>query len=169
STSHSLSLDFLSLNRIDKARGSYPGGSLCQSNEGLSMLWLKLKAINGKIAQAAAVDYQSNIQPSKLKVDPDGFEDVDKTEKSMIQSCKSWPQYQHLLSEFRAQNEQTPQADDSSGLEVAPSADSAGDANELAETKPDPSTQFKPVRKVLVPPEPETYTVRLPVGITGRN
>ncbi|RZC71378.1 hypothetical protein C5167_034675 [Papaver somniferum] len=75
--------------------------------------------------------------------------------------------YQHRLSEFRAQNELTPQADDSSGQEVVPSADSAGDANELAETKPDPSAQFKPVRKVLVPPEPETYTVRLPEGITG--
>ncbi|KAI3964107.1 hypothetical protein MKW92_043387 [Papaver armeniacum] len=75
--------------------------------------------------------------------------------------------YQHRLSEFRAQNDLTPQADDSSGQEVVPSADSAGDANELAETKPDPSAQFKPVRKVLVPPEPETYTVRLPEGITG--
>ncbi|KAI3922866.1 hypothetical protein MKW98_006997 [Papaver atlanticum] len=75
--------------------------------------------------------------------------------------------YQHRLSEFRAQNELTPQADDSSGQEVVPSADSAGDANELAETKPDPSAQFKPVQKVLVPPEPETYTVRLPEGITG--
>ncbi|RZC75006.1 hypothetical protein C5167_050487 [Papaver somniferum] len=75
--------------------------------------------------------------------------------------------YQHRLSEFRAQNELTPQADDSSGVEVVPSADSAGDANELSETKPDPSAQFKPVRKVLVPPEPETYTVRLPEGITG--
>ncbi|KAI3898122.1 hypothetical protein MKX03_021721 [Papaver bracteatum] len=74
--------------------------------------------------------------------------------------------YQHRLSEFRAQNELTPQADDSSGQEVV-SADSAGDANELAETKPDPSAQFKPVRKVLVPPEPEAYTVRLPEGITG--
>ncbi|KAI3931542.1 hypothetical protein MKW92_011144 [Papaver armeniacum] len=69
--------------------------------------------------------------------------------------------YQHRLSDFRAQNELT---DDSSGPELV---QSAGDANELAETKPDPSAQFKPVRKILVPPEPEQYTVRLPEGIAG--
>ncbi|KAI3921104.1 hypothetical protein MKX01_036083 [Papaver californicum] len=75
--------------------------------------------------------------------------------------------YQHHLSEFRAQKELTPQTDDSSGLEIVPSADSAGDANDLTVTKLEPSAQFKPVRKVLVPPEPEQYTVRLPEGITG--
>ncbi|KAJ7955190.1 Splicing factor 3A subunit [Quillaja saponaria] len=33
--------------------------------------------------------------------------------------------------------------------------------------KPDPSAQFRPVQKVLEPPEAEQYTVRLPDGITG--
>ncbi|KAI3870852.1 hypothetical protein MKX03_013743 [Papaver bracteatum] len=64
--------------------------------------------------------------------------------------------YHHRLSELRAQNELNPQTDDSSGLETVQSADSSNDANET-----------KPVRKVLVPPEPETYTVPLPEGITG--
>ncbi|MCL7031088.1 hypothetical protein MKW94_012099 [Papaver nudicaule] len=77
--------------------------------------------------------------------------------------------YQHRLSEFRAQNELAPQTEDASGLEaVQNGTDSAGDAAMVeAETKPDPSAQFKPVRKVLVPPEPEQYTVRLPEAITG--
>ncbi|KAH6776204.1 SWAP domain-containing protein / ubiquitin family protein [Perilla frutescens var. hirtella] len=74
--------------------------------------------------------------------------------------------YQHRLSEARAQNQSsatqsltdpTPESDTS-----APAAD-ASDAS----AKPDPSAQFRPVRKVLEPPEAEQYTVRLPEGITG--
>ncbi|XP_057982982.1 probable splicing factor 3A subunit 1 [Malania oleifera] len=78
--------------------------------------------------------------------------------------------YQHRLSEFRAQNQtaavQPPlQPADSSVSESAPPAPLA-DANE-ATVKPDPSAQFRPVHKVLEPPEAEQYTVRLPEGITG--
>ncbi|KAA8544699.1 hypothetical protein F0562_019454 [Nyssa sinensis] len=78
--------------------------------------------------------------------------------------------YQHRLSEFRAQNQasaqQPPsQPPDSAVLDSAPSAPAADD-NEAAAT-PDPSAQFRPVHKVLEPPEAEQYTVRLPEGITG--
>ncbi|CAJ2628001.1 unnamed protein product [Trifolium pratense] len=42
------------------------------------------------------------------------------------------------------------------------------DSNDVATTeKPDFSAQFRPLRKVLDPPEAEQYTVRLPEGITG--
>ncbi|KAL5546085.1 hypothetical protein UlMin_005772 [Ulmus minor] len=78
--------------------------------------------------------------------------------------------YQHRLAEFRAQNQssgqQPPsQSADSAATESAPSAPAA-DGDGIA-PKPDPSAQFKPVRKVLEPPEAEQYTVRLPEGITG--
>ncbi|XAR53547.1 hypothetical protein NMG60_11022147 [Bertholletia excelsa] len=79
--------------------------------------------------------------------------------------------YQHRLSEFRVQSQvpaqQQPslQLADSSMQESAPVAPAA-DGNE-AVTKPDPAAQFRPVRKVLEPPEVEQYTVRLPEGITG--
>ncbi|RZC48283.1 hypothetical protein C5167_041235 [Papaver somniferum] len=36
----------------------------------------QVDAINGKISQVTAMCYQLNIQPSKLKVDSDKFEDV---------------------------------------------------------------------------------------------
>lgn len=75
--------------------------------------------------------------------------------------------YQHRLSEFRIQAsslQQTPQASDSSGPGSGTAA--PADGND-AETKPDTSAQFRPVRKVLEPPEAEQYTVRLPEGITG--
>lgn len=75
--------------------------------------------------------------------------------------------YQHRLSEFRIQAsslQQTPQASDSSG--PGSGAAAPADGND-AETKPDTSAQFRPVRKVLEPPEAEQYTVRLPEGITG--
>lgn len=84
--------------------------------------------------------------------------------------------YQHRLSEFRAQNlsstQQPPsQLADSAQPEAAPPSSAAADENEVAATaaaaKPDPSAQFRPVRKVLEPPEAEQYTVRLPEGITG--
>lgn len=76
--------------------------------------------------------------------------------------------YQHRLSEFRSQNQSsTQQPGDSALLESAPPAPET-DSNDVATTeKPDISAQFKPVRKVLDPPEAEQYTVRLPEGITG--
>lgn len=79
--------------------------------------------------------------------------------------------YQHRLSEFRAQNQssvQQPssQSTDSAVPEVVPSAPSA-DGGEVVAAKVDISAQFKPIRKVLEPPEAEQYTVRLPEGITG--
>ncbi|KAI4357688.1 hypothetical protein L6164_001622 [Bauhinia variegata] len=82
--------------------------------------------------------------------------------------------YQHRLAEFRAQNQSSAQESpslppDSAGPGAALSAQ-ATENNEdalAAAAKPDPSAQFRPVRKVLEPPEPEQYTVRLPEGITG--
>ncbi|KAJ1409228.1 Ubiquitin-like domain superfamily [Sesbania bispinosa] len=81
--------------------------------------------------------------------------------------------YQHRLTEFRTQNQssalQPPsQPEDSAAPESAPFA-LAPDSNGVAAAaeKPDLSAQFKPVRKVLEPPEAEQYTVRLPDGITG--
>lgn len=75
--------------------------------------------------------------------------------------------YQHRLSEFRAQNQNQPSSDpaDPSLPESIPSAPVT--EGEETITKPDPSAQFRPVRKVLEPPETELYTVRLPEGITG--
>lgn len=79
--------------------------------------------------------------------------------------------YQHRLSEFRAQTQSSAQQpssqpSDSTAPESTPPPP-ASDGNETAGLKPDPSAQFKPVRKVLEPPEAEQYTVRLPEGITG--
>ncbi|XP_057476392.1 LOW QUALITY PROTEIN: probable splicing factor 3A subunit 1 [Actinidia eriantha] len=79
--------------------------------------------------------------------------------------------YQHHLSEFRAQNQASAQQQpfsqpaDSYAPESVPSAPVADGDDTL--TKLDPSAQFRPVRKVLEPPEAEQYTVRLPEGITG--
>uniref|UniRef100_A0A5B7ALD3 Putative splicing factor 3A subunit 1 n=1 Tax=Davidia involucrata TaxID=16924 RepID=A0A5B7ALD3_DAVIN len=78
--------------------------------------------------------------------------------------------YQHRLSEFRAQNQASAQQQplqpaDSSVPESALAAPAA-DGNETV-VKPDPSAQFRPVHKILVVPEAEQYTVRLPEGITG--
>lgn len=79
--------------------------------------------------------------------------------------------YQHRLTEFRAQNQsstnQQPSSlpTDSLEPESAPSG-SVADGNDAA-VKPDPSAKFRPVRKILEPPETEQYTVRLPEGITG--
>ncbi|GAB4850664.1 hypothetical protein Ancab_029975 [Ancistrocladus abbreviatus] len=77
--------------------------------------------------------------------------------------------YQHRLSEFRAQNQATvqqppSQPSDSAAPESVPAAPADGI---VAAEKPDPSAQFRPIRKVLEPPEAEQYTVRLPEGITG--
>lgn len=79
--------------------------------------------------------------------------------------------YQHRLSEFRAQNQALPgqqlsQASDAPVPESAPSASAPTDANDATD-KTDPSAKFRPVRKVLDPPEAEQYTIRLPEGITG--
>ncbi|XP_043696463.1 probable splicing factor 3A subunit 1 [Telopea speciosissima] len=81
--------------------------------------------------------------------------------------------YQHRLSEFRTQLQSSSQqsetskpSDSSAAPETAPSAAPQADGNEAA-AKPDLLAQFKPVRKVLEPPEAEQYTVRLPEGITG--
>lgn len=77
--------------------------------------------------------------------------------------------YQHRLSEFRAQNQssgqQPPSQPTDSEAPEKPPASTADGA--LAAEKPDPSAQFRPVQKVLEPPEAEQYTVRLPEGITG--
>ncbi|KAL1296024.1 hypothetical protein HN51_056807 [Arachis hypogaea] len=80
--------------------------------------------------------------------------------------------YQHRLAEFRAQNQssgaQPPlQPPDSSVPESAPSAPAPDSNGTVAVEKPDISAQFRPVKKVLEPPEAEQYTVRLPEGITG--
>ncbi|KAK4491506.1 hypothetical protein RD792_002256 [Penstemon davidsonii] len=71
--------------------------------------------------------------------------------------------YQHRLSENRAQNQASEPAETAS--ESAASAPAADAIDTSA--KPDPAAQFRPVRKVLEPPEAEQYTVRLPEGITG--
>nr|DAD43123.1 TPA_asm: hypothetical protein HUJ06_001353 [Nelumbo nucifera] len=79
--------------------------------------------------------------------------------------------YQHRLSEFRTQiqasSQQQPpsQPADSAAPEAAPVAPPSEGSEPAA--KPDLLAQFKPVRKVLEPPEAEQYTVRLPEGITG--
>ncbi|XP_027123745.2 probable splicing factor 3A subunit 1 [Coffea eugenioides] len=77
--------------------------------------------------------------------------------------------YQHRLSEARAQNQvsalQPLQLADSAAPESAAAAPAADGKDAIA--KPDPSVQFRPVRKILEPPEAEQYTVRLPEGITG--
>ncbi|VFQ73504.1 unnamed protein product [Cuscuta campestris] len=74
--------------------------------------------------------------------------------------------YQHRLSEGRAQSLASAQPpSESDAPESAPSAPATDDVDAAA--KPDPSAPFRPVRKVLEPPEPEQYTVRLPEGITG--
>lgn len=77
--------------------------------------------------------------------------------------------YQHRLSEARAQNQTSAQQPAQSTEAAAP--DSAAAAPPVdskdAIVKPDLSAQFKPVHRVLEPPEAEQYTVRLPEGITG--
>lgn len=79
--------------------------------------------------------------------------------------------YQHRLSEFRAQNLSPAQQPGDSALPVATesSAPSAPPTttDSIEAAKADLSALFKPVRKVLDPPEAEQYTVRLPEGITG--
>ncbi|KAM1172466.1 hypothetical protein ACFXTH_022690 [Malus domestica] len=73
--------------------------------------------------------------------------------------------YQHRLSEFRAQNQSSGQRPytqpvDFTSPEFVPSTPAVD--GETRAPKPDPSAQFRPVRKVLKPPQAEEYTVRLP-------
>ncbi|KAM2964698.1 hypothetical protein FF2_022457 [Malus domestica] len=78
--------------------------------------------------------------------------------------------YQHRLSEFRAYNQSSGQRLYTQPVDFAsPESASLTPAvdGETRAPKPDPSAQFKPVRKVLKPPQAEKYTVRLPEGITG--
>ncbi|KAG9154027.1 hypothetical protein Leryth_000534 [Lithospermum erythrorhizon] len=72
--------------------------------------------------------------------------------------------YQHRLSEARSQNQSSEPSQEGA---VDSIADAAAEAKPDAEARPDPSAQFRPVRKVLEPPEAEQYTVRIPEGITG--
>ncbi|CAM8892247.1 unnamed protein product [Rhodiola kirilowii] len=76
--------------------------------------------------------------------------------------------YQHRLAEFRAQNQASNQQGTEGEDSDMPDA-STGQTADAAEAvpTPDPSAMFKPVKKVLEPPEAEQYTVRLPEGITG--
>ncbi|GJV51571.1 probable splicing factor 3A subunit 1 [Tanacetum coccineum] len=75
--------------------------------------------------------------------------------------------YQHRLSEFRVQNQNGgPQLPDTPAPDSTTSEKTSTDGNDAAE-KTDPSAKFRPVRKVLDPPEAEQYTIRLPEGITG--
>ncbi|KAK4399568.1 putative splicing factor 3A subunit [Sesamum angolense] len=77
--------------------------------------------------------------------------------------------YQHRLSEARAQNQSASQQQPINPAEAVPESTSTAPAADTsdASSKPDPAAQFRPVRKVLEPPEAEQYTVRLPEGITG--
>ncbi|KAH9605163.1 hypothetical protein KSS87_023018 [Heliosperma pusillum] len=74
--------------------------------------------------------------------------------------------YQHKLSEFRAQNQNSTQQPSQPLDSAVPETGSADGVAATAE-KLDPAAQFRPVRKVLEPPEAEQYTVRLPEGVTG--
>ncbi|KAK4797221.1 hypothetical protein SAY86_029547 [Trapa natans] len=75
--------------------------------------------------------------------------------------------YQHRLSEFRAQNQssQVPESADTATEESAPATPAVPSGHNSAPS--DIAAQFRPVAKVLEPPEAEQYTVRLPEGITG--
>ncbi|EPS66953.1 hypothetical protein M569_07823 [Genlisea aurea] len=78
--------------------------------------------------------------------------------------------YQHRLSEARSQNQSSaPQQPVQTSENPSESLDAALSSSDTKESsaKPDPAAQFRPVQKILEPPEPEKYTVRLPEGITG--
>ncbi|KAI7725816.1 hypothetical protein M8C21_031773, partial [Ambrosia artemisiifolia] len=64
--------------------------------------------------------------------------------------------YQHRLAEFHAQD-QAPWQQSSDALEPESNPND----------KTDQSAMFRPVKKVLDPPEREQYTIQLPEGITG--
>ncbi|KAL4583175.1 hypothetical protein LXL04_007741 [Taraxacum kok-saghyz] len=65
--------------------------------------------------------------------------------------------YQHRLAEFRSQNQNPTDV---------PPLETAAPATDLPETI-DPSAKFRPVKRILDPPEAEQYIIRLPEGITG--
>ena len=78
--------------------------------------------------------------------------------------------YQHRLAEFRAQAQSGQQPSSEPEESAVPETGTpapAADGEAETTPKPDPSAPFRPVRKVLEPPEAEQYTVRLPEGITG--
>ncbi|KAG9448518.1 hypothetical protein H6P81_008483 [Aristolochia fimbriata] len=80
--------------------------------------------------------------------------------------------YQHRMSEFRAQlqssaQQPAPSQASESATDSGAAAAAAGAADVAEAAKTDKPSLFLPVQKVLEPPEPEQYTVRLPEGITG--
>ncbi|CAN6885400.1 hypothetical protein Bca4012_070566 [Brassica carinata] len=76
--------------------------------------------------------------------------------------------YQHKLAEYRAQNQDGAQGDDTDGPDGASLQLDGGDGDgEAGEAQADLQAQFRVPPKPLEPPEPEKYTVRLPEGITG--
>ncbi|KAL3617476.1 hypothetical protein CASFOL_037797 [Castilleja foliolosa] len=76
--------------------------------------------------------------------------------------------YQHRLSEARVQNLSSAQQHlGEPTTESDTTVPASADASDASGNKPDPAAQFRPVHKVLEPPEAEQYTVRLPEGITG--
>ncbi|KAI3977270.1 hypothetical protein MKX01_009239 [Papaver californicum] len=63
------------------------------------------QAIKRKIAQAAAVDYQSKTLPAKLKVDPDDSEDVKAAKRKKIHAFKSKVRFEQLeVTQNKRQN-----------------------------------------------------------------
>lgn len=83
--------------------------------------------------------------------------------------------YQNRLSEWRNQVQQGNVSSSVEGdtTEAAPGTVNGNETTvattpkDAAPTKPDPSAPFRPVHRVLEPPEAEQYTVRLPEGITA--
>lgn len=79
--------------------------------------------------------------------------------------------YQHRVSEFKAQLQTPSQAPSLAAAVVAAGASGPTEAGAVPSSKEaSEAVKFevpKPVAKILEPPEPEQYTVRLPEGITG--
>lgn len=75
--------------------------------------------------------------------------------------------YQHRLSELRVQHQNAgPQLPDTPAPDSTATEKASTDSNDATE-KTDPSAKFRPVQKVLDPPEAEKYTIQLLEGITG--
>lgn len=83
--------------------------------------------------------------------------------------------YQHRVSEFRTQLQAPAQAAGGSLAAVAAAAAAAAKGQDGGPVpvpkeeavKADSNIETKPVTKILQPPEPEQYTVRLPEGLTS--
>ncbi|CAM6101094.1 unnamed protein product [Calypogeia fissa] len=79
--------------------------------------------------------------------------------------------YQHRVSEFRTQLQAPPPtpgvAPGGGGAPKPPEGGANAAPKEAELTKADNNIETKPVTKVLDPPEPEQYTVRLPDGLTS--